>query len=159
MTAETHPRSAKHATFVIERVYSVPASRVFSAWSNSETKQRWMSCDPSWKTDKVALDFRIGGRETISVGPAGGPMHRMEAIYYDIVPNERIIYGYEMYIGARRISVSLTTIDIKAEGKNRTRLTFTEQGVFFDDDADAAEREEGTRLGFERLDALMNEPS
>ena len=47
------------------------------------------------------------------------------------MPNERIIYGYDMHLDDKRISVSLATVEFKPAGKG-TRLTFTEQGAFLD---------------------------
>ena len=73
-----------------------------------------------------------------------------DARYYDIVPNERIVYAYEMYLDDKRISVSVATFELKADG-GRTRLTLTEQGVYLDGFDNGAQREEGTR---ELLDAL-----
>jgi len=43
------------------------------------------------------------------------------------VPGERIIFSYDMRLNERRISVSLTTVEIRPVGA-RTRLVFTEQG-------------------------------
>ncbi len=96
------------------------------------------------------MDFRVGGREHNSGGRKGGPIHSFNAIYQDIVENQRIIYAYDMHIDDRRISVSLATIELKPEGSG-TRLTFTEQGAFLDGYDDPGDRERGTRL---LLDAL-----
>ena len=38
-------------------------------------------------------------------------MHRFDSLYYDIVPDERIVYSYEMHLDDKRISVSLATIE------------------------------------------------
>jgi uncharacterized protein YndB with AHSA1/START domain len=69
------------------------------------------------------------------------------------VPNERIIYGYDMHLGDKRVSVSLATVEFKPAGKG-TRLTFTEQGAFLDGFDDPTVREHGTG---EVLDALGEE--
>jgi uncharacterized protein YndB with AHSA1/START domain len=148
--------SAKHTTFVIEREYPVPPARVFTAWSRADVKSRWLACEVDWVQGKYALDFRVGGRESNRSGPAGGSVHAYDAIYYDIVPNERIVYGYELRVGEARISVSLVTVEIKQRGRFAA-LTFTEQGVFFNGEVDAAEREDGTRVGLERLESLLGD--
>ena len=70
-------------------------------------------------------------------------MSRFDAIYQDIVPNERIMFSYDMHLDDRRISVSLTTIEFKPEGSG-TRLAFTEQGAYLDGWDNPADREEGT---------------
>jgi len=144
-------RSVTHATFVIERRYPSTPSQVFHALADKEAKSKWFA-DPRQGGRKPALemDFRVGGRETNSGGPEDGPVHRFSAIYWDIVPDERIIYAYDMHIGDQRISASLATIELKPEGKG-TRLTFTEQGAFLDGYDDPTDREQGTR---ELLDAL-----
>jgi uncharacterized protein YndB with AHSA1/START domain len=98
------------------------------------------------------MDFRVGGHEHVSGGPQGAPPHRFDATYYDVVPNERIIYGYEMHIGDKRISVSLATIELTPEG-NGTRLVFTEQAVFLDGYDDKGSREHGTNGLLDQLGA------
>ena len=96
------------------------------------------------------MDFRVGGREVSKGGPKGGPLHSMEARYYDIVPGERIVYAYEMYLGDQRISVSVATFELKPEG-NRTKLKLTEQGAYLDGFDNGSIRETGMA---ELLDAL-----
>jgi uncharacterized protein YndB with AHSA1/START domain len=91
----------------------------------------------------------------VSGGPRGGPVHRFDARYYDIVPDERIIYGYDMHLDDKRISVSLATIELKPEGR-ATRLVFTEQGAFLDGYDDPFERERGTRDLLENLGAALD---
>jgi uncharacterized protein YndB with AHSA1/START domain len=99
------------------------------------------------------MDFRIGGREVSRGGPKGGSVHSFEGRYYDIVPDERIIFAYDMHLDDTRISVSVATVEIEPDGAG-TRLTFTEQGAFLDGYDDAGSREAGTR-GL--LDALGEE--
>ena len=57
--------------------------------------------------------------------------YRYDATYYDIVPDQRLVYTYEMYADDVRISVSLATIEFVKDG-DRTALTWTEQGVYLD---------------------------
>jgi uncharacterized protein YndB with AHSA1/START domain len=84
-------------------------------------------------------------------------MHSFDARYYDIVPNERIVYAYEMYMDKARISVSVTTIELKAEG-TRTRLTLVEQGAYLDGFDNGALREAGTRELMDALGASLPKP-
>lgn len=76
------------------------------------------------------FDFRAGGRERFGVKMAG-TTYRYDARYYDIVPDQRIIYAYEMYAGDARISVSVATIEFAKNGDG-TALTWTEQGTYLD---------------------------
>ena len=147
-------RSAIAATFTIERHYAAKPARVFAAWASREAKARWAYCDGDWKPSLHEFDFRVGGRERQITGPSGGTRHVFDAIYWDIVDNERIVFAYDMHLDRRRISVSLTTIEFHAEAGG-TRLRFTEQGVFLDGYDDIAGREEGTRIGLENLDRVL----
>ena len=48
-----------------------------------------------------------------------------------------------MLFRSKRISVSLATVEVKAEGKG-TRLTLTEQGAYLDGSDDGSLRKQGT---------------
>jgi uncharacterized protein YndB with AHSA1/START domain len=150
-------RSVTHATFVLERVYPVAPERVFHALSEPAAKQRWFVGPDDWSQSRFEMDFRVGGRELNSGGPKGGPVHRFDALYQDIVPNERIIYSYDMHLDEKRISVSLATIELSPRGTG-TRLVFTEQGAFLDGYDDASQRERGTAELLDALGAALRQP-
>ncbi len=134
-------RSVTHATFVVERTYDAPPARVFAAWSEPAAKARWFA-DPDDPGAEWEMDFRVGGREISRGGPPDGPVYAFEGRYQDIVPNERIVYTYDMYLDPARISVSLATVELKPAGSG-TRLVFTEQGAFLDGLDTPAQREQG----------------
>ena len=143
-------RSVTHATFTIERTYEASPTRVFQAFADPAIKKRWFAGPEGWEEEQSEMDFRVGGRETSRGGPRGGPVHTFESRYQDIVPNERIIFAYDMHVDDKRISVSLATVELEPKGAG-TRLVFTEQGAFLDGYDDAGSREHGTG---ELLDAL-----
>jgi uncharacterized protein YndB with AHSA1/START domain len=147
-------RSAVHGDFTIERVYDAQPARVFAAWTSVEAKAVWNFCDESWRPTLHEIDFRVGGRERIRTGPAGGTVHAFDGTFHDIVPDQRIVFSYDMRLDQRLISVSLVTITVAPAAK-RTRLRFTEQGVFLDGYDDIAGREEGTRIGLDNLDVAL----
>ncbi len=151
-------RRSTHSTFSLERVYDVPPSRVFQAFADPATKQRWFAGPPEWHQTGHQMEFRPGGTETHEVGLDGGPVHAFEARYYDIVPDERIVFSYEMRLDDVRVSVSLTTIELTPEGES-TRLVFTEQGVFLDAADDVEARKEGTVSLLDNLGAELADSS
>ena len=146
-------RSVTHATFTIERSYDASPARVFKSFADPKAKAQWFAGPADkWKEISRELDFRVGGRERVSGGWPGGMVSHFDCHYLDIVPNERIIYSYDMHLDDRRISISLATVEIKPASAG-TRLIFTEQAIMLDgySDPDARERERGTR---ELLDQL-----
>ncbi|GGF40530.1 activator of HSP90 ATPase [Youhaiella tibetensis] len=137
-------RSVTHATFTLRRTYPVPARRVFAAFADPKRKAAWFNGPEEWGPDEHSFDFRVGGRETSRGGPPGGVVHTFNAIYHDIVENERIIYSYDMHLDDTRISVSVATLELRPKDGG-TELVLTEQGAFLDGFDDAGGREQGTR--------------
>jgi uncharacterized protein YndB with AHSA1/START domain len=133
-----------HDTFVIERAYDIPVAQVFRAWSDPRLKARWFAGSADALGSGYELDFRVGGQELNRGGPAGGPVFTYVSEYRDIVPEQRIVYTYEMFADERRLSVSVATIQFQAQGAT-TLLILTEQGVFLDGQDTSTQREEGTR--------------
>jgi uncharacterized protein YndB with AHSA1/START domain len=142
--------SVIHADFTIERQYDCTPAQTFSAFSDPELKARWFAVPESFENRVWELDFRVGGGEVNSGGPAGGSVHTFRSRYHDIVPDERIVFAYDLLLDDRLMSTSLTTIQLFA-AEAGTRFLFTEQGAFFDGLDEPAEREHGTG---KLLDAL-----
>jgi uncharacterized protein YndB with AHSA1/START domain len=148
--AEPPVRSAVHATFSIERTYRASPEQVFKAFTDPVAKAKWFSGGGSYTLLAREMDVRPGGRERVQGRWDTGMVSTFDAVYFDVVPNERIVYAYEMHLDERKISVSVATLDIRV-AQSGTRLIVTEQGVFLDGYDDAGSREHGT--GF-LLDAL-----
>ena len=171
-------RFTRHSTFTIERSFAVPTAAQAEAWPAIKAGRHTLIAAPTGSGKTLAaflaaitnrqslavrdlardegkeIDFRVGGRETVSGGPPGGPIHSYNALYQDIVPNERIVLTYEMHLDKTRISVTLGTSEFKPAGLG-TKLVYTEQSVFLDGHDDAGAREHGTRALFDNLDAAL----
>jgi uncharacterized protein YndB with AHSA1/START domain len=156
-------RSQTHATFVLERVYPVSVERVWEAFADAEIKRQWFG-RPEFSEQNRREDFRVGGI-AIHDGRRGntGPLSQFRATYTDIVPHQRIIYSYDMWLDGVHASTSITTIVFEpseSNGRPCTRLTFTEQGVHLDGvhgpgPQAAAGREEGTAGLLDAIGALL----
>jgi uncharacterized protein YndB with AHSA1/START domain len=146
--------SVAHAQFTIERRYPAPVARVFAAWADPELKERWFVGPDEWERDEYALDFRVGGREVSRGGPPGAPVHTYNALYWDIVPDSRVVYTYEMLLGEQRTSVSLCTVTLSAED-NGTLLVLSEHGAFLDDLDAAQARRHGWGALLDALGAVV----
>ena len=145
--------TVSHATFVVERTYPASPQRVFAAWSEPAAKARWFG-SPDEGTQEFGMEFKVHGREWSRGKAPTGETFVYEARYSNIVPNERIVYTYEMHHRGVKLSVSLATFELEPEGEG-TLLTLTEHGVYLDGHEDPALREQGTRMLFDQLAAYV----
>jgi uncharacterized protein YndB with AHSA1/START domain len=146
--------SSEHGSFVVERTIDAPPSLVFTAFSTEESKKRWFAA-PDAKYLARAFDFRVGGHDQLKGQWPNGLVSDFRAEYFDIVPDARIVYVYEMYLDDVKISVSLATVEFKPQGKG-TRLIITEQAVFVDGYKDNGSREHGTNALMDQLVASFS---
>jgi uncharacterized protein YndB with AHSA1/START domain len=154
---EATRRSVAHGTFHLQRTYEVPVARLWSALTEPAAKARWFAGTPGrWELIERRMDVRPGGRERLEGRWESGLVSTFEAIYHDVVPGERLIYSYEMYMDRRKISVSMATMQLKADGP-RTTLFITEQGAFLDGYDDAGSREQGTRSLLDAIGASLTD--
>ena len=149
----TSKRSVTHATFIVERTYPAKPARVFAAFADPVAKARWFGGSDDPANSAFKLDFRVGGRESNAGGPPGGPIYTFDALYQDIVPNERIVTTYEMCMDKQRISVSVATVELLPDGAG-SRVIYTEQAAFLDGLDDPDIRKQGVG---DLLDALGRE--
>jgi uncharacterized protein YndB with AHSA1/START domain len=151
----------KHAIFTIERTFKASPSRVWAAWSTPEGKQAWFNGPAGECIEEIReFNFREGGSDRLRGRWNGGRISDYRATYWEIIPEKRIVYAYEMFMNDRiRMSVSLATISFAPAGAG-TAMTFTEQGAFlepFDPDGDdAASREHGTNWLVEKMAAYLD---
>jgi uncharacterized protein YndB with AHSA1/START domain len=146
-----------HATFHLERTYDAPVARVWKALTDETAKQKWFGGTPgSWELLERHMDVRIGGRERLKGRWEGGVVSTFDATYHDVIPNERLIYTYDMHMDDRKISVSLATMQLKTAGAGTT-LKVTEQGAFLDGYDDAGSREHGTGFLLDALGASLRD--
>jgi uncharacterized protein YndB with AHSA1/START domain len=139
-----------HSTFTIERIYPQPPGRVFFAFSDKATVQRWRVEDEGCELSEFTFDFRVGGTEVSRFRFMDGPEIRLDAQFQDIIPDRRIVFAYRMTMGPNPLSASLTTVELFPSGDG-TRLTYTEQGAFFDGADSVQGREVGCRGLMEKL--------
>jgi len=149
------PSTVVHDTFVVQRTYDVPVAQVFRAWADPLLKARWFAGSADALEAGYELDFRVGGREVNRGGPPGGPVYTYESQFRDIVPEQRIVYTYEMSADDNRLSVSVATVQFHTHDAT-THLVLTEQGVFLDGHDTAAQREQGTRSLLDSLADILH---
>lgn len=104
-----------HTDFVIEREFAATPEAVFQAWADPQAKRRWSDCHAEHATE-YRLDFRPLGHETHQVVYPDGRVQQIEKIFFDIGDARRIVFTYDIRLDARRLSVSLVTVEFFAQG-------------------------------------------
>lgn len=145
---------ATHTDFVIEREFDATPHAVFQAWADPEVKRAWSDCHAEHTTD-YRLDFRPFGHESHRVVYPDGRVQTIEKVFFDIVAPSRIVFAYEISVDARRLSVSLVTVEFFATRRG-TRMVYTEQLAYLDGHEDRAQRLHGTEEGFDRLGLALS---
>ncbi len=95
MSVAAPQQSLLHSTFSAKRTYpATPARASLPPFANQATKRRWFVEGEGWEVDEFTMDFRVGGRELSLFRFRGGEQMSNEAIYLDIVPDQRIVFTF-----------------------------------------------------------------
>jgi uncharacterized protein YndB with AHSA1/START domain len=141
--------------FTLERRFRQTPQQTFQAFADAALKQRWFGAPDSWSETEWSLDFRVGGGELSAGRDPSGTHHLFRSRFHDIVDGQRIVFAYDLLLDHRLTSVSLTTVQTRFDDGGGTHLIFSEQGVFLDGLEDPAEREHGTGLLLDGLQAFL----
>jgi uncharacterized protein YndB with AHSA1/START domain len=152
--AAAEGRSVVHAIFSLERTYDATPAQVYHALTNQAAKAKWFEGGADWTPIERSMDCRPGGRERARGRWPTGMVTTFDAVYFDVIPDQRLVYAYDLWVDERKLSVSLATMEIKPVGA-KTKLVATEQGAFLDGYDDAGAREHGTGLLLDRLGASL----
>ncbi|HEY4225837.1 MAG TPA: SRPBCC domain-containing protein [Pseudolysinimonas sp.] len=126
--------TALTGTFTLPLDLSAPPARVWPLFAELPLRRSWVRMPGPSSTATHELDFRPGGRERLTnTFVSGDSREELEnrTTFYDIVPEERIVFGYEAIVGGILRWVALVTVELtpSADGAG-TRLDWTEQYSF-----------------------------
>lgn len=146
METRVEPRVV-HATCVVERSFSKPASIVFAALSEPDKVRRWMVAGSHSELFEFQCEFLEGGRQILKYkmgpeSPVAGAVITNEARFQHILPGERIVIASTMKMGDRIFSTSQVTFEVVPK-ENGTDLVITHQGAFFEGSDGPTRREHG----------------
>ncbi len=151
------PRRAVHGEFTISRTFAVTPRELYRAFADPEAKAKWFSGPSGWIELERKADIRAGGGERVQGRFANGLVTTFDAVYLDVVADERLIYVYEMRLDGAKISASLATLQFAPDPKG-ARLTLTEQGAFLDGYDDKGAREQGTNGLLDAVERSLSAP-
>lgn len=141
----------KQATLVFERLIPAPVNAVFDAFADVAKRVAWGAPSTTAALIYDASDFREGGLDRFRCGSKSDPRFHGVTQYLRLVPNHCIVSSETIDCDGKRLSASLTNLELSSEG-DETRLVSTTHVVSFVDD----EMVKGTEVGNNAsLDNLM----
>lgn len=145
----------QHAQIQLQRAIGAPRARVFRAWRDASSLQRWyLPGDDGWTSSIETHDFRPGGGKRLTFGPAGEPPYAEDCRNEDIRADERIVYTMTILRGEDPLSASIVTVEFVDDSAG-TQLTVTEQMTAVDGEDSAADRERGWGEVLDKLEAEL----
>lgn len=146
-------------SFTIHRDYAASPAKAFATWTRPELRVQWFAGPPGCIELRREMDFRVGGIEVLHGRFPEGFESLFTCRFHEIVPDERIVYVYDMHVSGAHMSVSLASVEFKpgADGKG-THLVFTEDAIYVDTVAGAdgnAGRERGSNWLIDKFGALL----
>lgn len=143
-------------TFRIERALRASREKAYRAWSDYDQKAKWFAGPSGWVQLRREQDFSVGGSEVVVGRHGDGGTSGFFATYQDIVPQERIVYSYRMFVDEVLLSVTLVTVEFHDAGAG-TLMVFTEQGVYFTGPEAATSRQHGSNYLMDNIVRSVDE--
>jgi uncharacterized protein YndB with AHSA1/START domain len=163
-------RRAGKEQFFITRSFDAPIERVYEMWSDPEHVAQWLP--PTGATMRyLRAEPRVGGTSLYAMTFTGGsPIHGLIS-YLALEKPHRLVYTQQFCDAQERVirapffkdwpETMLTTVELVAEGPDRTRVTvrWEPQSANAADLAEFVEQRGGMTLGwtgsFDKLEALL----
>jgi len=139
--------------FEITREFACSPAVLFDAWADADAKAKWFVGPNGWVETSRSVDLREGGIETMTGNFDGKMTTEYTAHFYDVQPNERIGYSFEVRLGGAIYSISTAVVEFVATPRG-AEMKFHEQlAVFSGETAEQsrANRIIGTNSHFDRL--------
>jgi uncharacterized protein YndB with AHSA1/START domain len=152
MDAKARNSRSAERELIIRRTFDAPRTLVFSAWTEPRHLAQW-SCPRGFTFSENSGELRVGGAFAARMRSPEGTDHRLQGVYREIVPPERLVFTHR-WIDEHGTPGPETLVTVTlVERDGRTEMTF-HQGMF-DSLASRDGHEQGWTSCFERLAELL----
>ena len=100
----------------MSREFAFPKRLVFEAWSKAEYVSKWFTPAPL-TTPECVVDLRSGGVFRVVMRMPDGQEFPMDAVFTEVIPNERIVFEATIHGG-----VDIHTVVTFTENQGRTTV-------------------------------------
>jgi uncharacterized protein YndB with AHSA1/START domain len=136
----------------IRRTFAAPRALVFKVWTEPHHLAQW-SCPRGFSMTENRGELRVGGTFAASIRSPEGVEHRLQGVYREIVPPERLVFTHA-WLDANGTPGPQTLVTVTLlERSGATEMTF-HQGVF-ESQASRDGHRDGWSSCFERLEQLL----
>jgi uncharacterized protein YndB with AHSA1/START domain len=102
------------------RIFDAPRELVWRAWTEPEQLAAWWGPQGmNTPVESLEMDLRPGGAFRLTMVAANGAQFRSEMRYHEVVPPERLVFGWDAQQGIGAGTVTVTMVDLGG----RTELT------------------------------------
>jgi len=150
--------SLTYFEFEIAREFACSPAALYEAWADPKIKSKWFVGPDGWVETGRSIDLREGGIETMAGNFAGKMTTEYTAHFYDVQPEQRIGFSFEVRLGGEIYSISTTIVEF-LPAERGTEMKYHEQlAVFSGQTVEEAlpNRIAGTGSHFDRLARLID---
>jgi uncharacterized protein YndB with AHSA1/START domain len=124
----------------VTKIFNAPQEKVFAAWTDPQHLNKWWG-KADFTTKLVEVDFRVGGRYRLGMGPANeDTVHICTGEFREIKKPEKVVYTWSWEQGGSTTPDTLVTVEFRDKG-DQTELVLHHSG--FDTAETCASHNEG----------------
>ncbi len=142
-------------TLVVRHVLRASAEFLFDAWTDPKLLARWFHARPSWTTEVIAADVRVGGAWEIVMHADDGPDCHVSGKYLAIERPHRLVFTW--HANAERDYQTVVTLSLRPIGRETTELVLTQTGLR--EEQDRSEHQSGWEGCLSSLARLVGAPT
>ncbi len=110
----------------LERTFKAPPERVFDAFTQAETLNRWFAPTDAYTCTTHECDPRPGGRYRIEMRHTGGNVHFVQGVYEQVTRPSRLVFSFAWENSPERGN-SRVTVSFEASGTGTKLVLVQEQ--------------------------------
>jgi uncharacterized protein YndB with AHSA1/START domain len=110
----------------LPRLIDAPIEVTFHHWADPYARRCWCAPEDSGMAEATS-DLRVGGAWSVTFGPSAEESYRIEGVYQEVDPPNRLVYNSVFRYPDGRSFETLTTVTFEARS-GQTLLTIIDAG-------------------------------
>jgi uncharacterized protein YndB with AHSA1/START domain len=123
---------AAEPVLILRKTFRASAEFLFDAWIDPALMARWFHARPTWTTEVIAADPRVGGAWELVMHAEDGPACRVFGQYLAIERPRRLVFTW--HPDGRADYRTMVTLTFEAIDAHTTELVLTQTGLREEED-------------------------